>query len=483
VKSAAFDPDWLARRLADLLPAYPEVSLCVALSGGADSVALVAAAAAIPDRPPLRAVHVHHGLHANADHWSRHCRGLARLLKIPLTVIHVRVARPRGASLEAAAREARYAALGHALKRGEILLTAHHQDDQLETVLLQLLRGAGIAGLAAMPEIAAFASGQLVRPLLTRTRAELEEWVRAQGLPWIEDDTNADELLDRNYLRRSILPRVRERWPAAAAAVSRSARHAAEARRLLNALARADAELAAVGAGLCARRLRALDVDRRRNALRYWITRSGFTAPDTRRLEELAGALLDARADAHPAVRWNDTLVERQADVLSIRHSVGERKPTQAAALEVEWRWRELPRLALGGSLAQRTSGKGVSAKDASARHAAARIHLEIVPDPHGPLDRDALPDRLIVRARHGGETIRPGIGARSRKLKALLQEARVPPAERARLPLLYAPAEASADERAKDKLIAVGDRWVDAAVAAGADTPARRRARIRLTR
>lgn len=453
MKSAAFSSDWLARRLAELLPAYPETSLCVALSGGADSVALLAAAAAIRGRPALRAVHVHHGLHPNADRWSRHCRALARRLRVPLKVIRVQVARPRGASLEAAAREARYAAFANELKTGEILLTAHHQDDQLETVLLQLLRGAGVAGLAAMPEAAAFASGQLVRPLLTRTRAELEDWARAQGLAWVDDDTNADEQLDRNYLRHSVLPPVRARWPSAAAAVSRSARHAAEARRLLNSIARVDVELAAVGTALSTQRLRVLDADRRRNALRYWITRSGFTAPDTRRLDELAGPLLDARSDAQPSVRWNDTLVERHADVLSIRHAVEESSSPPA---EVEWHWRAQSRLALAG-------GGGWCAS----------IQIEISNDLHGPLDLDALPETLIVRARQGGETIRPGLGARSRKLKALLQEARVPPAERANWPLIWA----------KDKLIGVADRWLDVSVQATAATSAQRRGRLILHR
>ncbi len=313
-----------------------------------------------------------------------------------------------------------------------------------------------------------------MRPLLTRSRAELEEWARARDLAWIEDDTNADEQLDRNYLRRSVLPTVRARWPSAAAAVSRSARHAAEARRLINSLGRADVGLAAVGAGLSVQRLRALDPDRRRNALRYWIAHSGFTTPDTRRLDELAGALLDARADAHPSVRWNDTLVERHADVLSIRH--GARPTTHpiadtpgvgpTSALELVWRWRDEPRLALAG-LGGSFSGPSV-----------ARLWMEIVPDPHGPLDLDALPETFVVRGRMGGETIRPGVRARARKLKALLQEARVPPAERATLPLLFL-----RDGRAKDKLLVAGDRWLDASVQAGGETGARRRARILIHR
>ena len=474
MKSAAFGGEWLDARLATLLPAYPEVSLCVALSGGVDSVTLLAALAQIrlgllqkrvrlklPVRtgarsrgqalqvpgPSLRAIHVHHGLHANAGKWSRHCATLAAKLGVPFEIIKVRVARPRGASLEAAARDARYAALGKALRAGEVLLTAHHQDDQLETVLLQLLRGAGVAGLAAMPEVAAFACGQLVRPLLTRTRAELEEWARAHNLTWVDDDSNANEQLDRNYLRRTVLPLVRARWPGAAAAVSRSARHAAEARRLLDGLALADVERASVGRALSVQRLRALDVDRRRNALRFWIAREGFIAPDTRRLEEIAGPLFDARSDANPHVRWNDTLVARHLDVLSIRAvTASNAADVDLGAADVPWNWRDQPRLTLAHP-------PGI---------------LEMVRDPHGPLDLGKLPRQVIVRTRQGGETLRPGARGRTRPLKSLLRESGLPPALRESLPLIFS----------ADALLAVADRWVDASVQAG---PAcRERARLR---
>jgi tRNA(Ile)-lysidine synthase len=361
--------------------------------------------------------------------------------------VRVKVARPRGASLEAVAREARYGALAKALAPDEVLLTGHHEDDQLETVLLQLLRGAGVAGLAAMPEVAAFARGQLVRPLLTQRRVQLEQWAQARGLSWVEDDTNADERLDRNYLRRQVLPAVRERWPAAATSVARSARHAAEARRLLDALALADVERAANGDSLSVQRLRALEADRRRNAVRFWIARAGLALPDTRRLDEIVGPLLDARADANPVVSWNGVRVQRHLDLLSIAVAEGRiagvpssREPRHAGR---EWVWGTQPSVAFeGGTLA-------------------------MAPDRHGPLDLDALPDTLTVRERRGGERLRPSRGRPTRPLKALLQEARVSLVERERLPLVFA----------GDRLIAAGDRWLDASVQAQATT--RRRARL----
>jgi tRNA(Ile)-lysidine synthase len=368
---------------------------------------------------------------------------------VPLEIIKVRVPRVRGESLEAAAREARYAALADALGPGEVLLTAHHQDDQLETVLLQLLRGAGIPGLAAMPDVAPFARGRLVRPLLTRSRVELEKWARAHDLAWIDDDTNTDERFDRNYLRRTVLPSIRERWPAAAVAVSRTARHAAEARRVLDAVARADVERASVGASLSVPRLRVLDADRRRSALRFWVGRAGFPVPDARRLDELAGPLLDARADASPQVRWSGIFVERHAGTLSIRREAPAAASPAAACSEAQtWHWRESPTLRLNAPL------------DGT---------LTLVRDRHGALDLDVLPAILTVESRRGGESLRPGPRARTRKLKALLQEAKVSRARREALPLLYA----------SGKLVAVADRWLDASVHATSRSAHRGRLRF----
>src|SRR6185312_9744575 len=224
-----------------------------------------------------------------------------------------------------AARVARYRAFADQLRRGEVLLTAHTQDDQLETVLLQLFRGCGLPGLAAMPAMAPLGAGWLARPLLACSRSQLEAWVRARTLAWIEDDMNLDERFDRNYLRRRVLPAVRQRWPGVAGAVARSARHAAEAQGLLTALARVDLERASDGASLSVRALRAVPPDRRRNVLRLWIATGGRTLPDSRRLEEIAGPLIEARVDAHPQVEWGTEgatarriVVMRHADLLSL---------------------------------------------------------------------------------------------------------------------------------------------------------------------
>lgn len=496
-KSSSFESWWVARRLAELLPAFPDVALCVALSGGVDSVVLLAALSESRSKKTrLRAVHVHHGLHPNADAWSEHCSALAKRLSVPLTTLRVKVRAGRGESVEAAARAARYQALAGALGDGEVLLTAHHEDDQLETVLLQLMRGAGIAGLAAMPAVAPFGRGILARPLLTRTRAELEAWAQANDLTWIEDDTNANEQFDRNYLRRQVLPLIRTRWPGASRAVSRSARHAAEAKVLLDALALADVERASNGAALSVQHLRTLAPDRRRNAVRFWIACAGHSLPDSTRLEEITRTLLDARPDANPFVDWPGVRVQRHADRLTLQSAGKESFAFVPAARPEE------PRAAAAAAKSRRASrakSEGASAV-ASAKHSthskknasvsasaasnegmawnwrafsrlelsAPKGTLSLEPDPHGPLDLGKLPKTLTIKTRRGGERLRPKSGARTKTLKSLLQEARIPLSERPNLPLIYA----------GEQLIAVGDRWLDASVQA--TRPAARRARLR---
>jgi tRNA(Ile)-lysidine synthase len=452
--SEKFSPDWLVSHLKDLLPGYPTVSLCVALSGGVDSTALLAALARATRSPVrLRALHVDHGLRPASKQWAAECRALARRLRIPLKVLTIKVERARGESLEAAAREARYRVLASELGPGEILLTAHHSDDQLETVMLQLLRGSGLPGLAGMPAVAAFAGGWLARPLLSRSRAELEAWALGQELRWLEDDSNADESLDRNYLRRRVLPLIRERWPGSAAAVTRSARHAAEAQTLLDALARVDIERSSYGESLSVKTLRALALARRRNALRSWITSAGFLAPDTRRLDQMVGPLLSARADANPFVEWGGGQggrVQRHGDLLSL-HASHARAPGGSAVVptgaDLHWFWRASPRFDLPNNLGT----------------------LELAQDPRGQIDIDLLPEPLSIRWRGGGERLTPRRGSPRRALKSLLQEARIPATQRARLPLLF-----STDTR----LIGVADLLLDESVQAAPG--ALHRARLR---
>ncbi|MFG0720479.1 tRNA lysidine(34) synthetase TilS [Pseudomonas sp. GLN_6] len=298
----------LHARLYDALQPWRNApGWCVALSGGLDSTVLLHLLASLAQRetlPPLSAIHIHHGMQAVADAWPAHCRELCAALSVPLQVEYVQVA--PGASLERAARDARYAAFVARLGTGELLLTAQHRDDQAETLLFRLLRGAGVQGLSAMPVSRTLGAGRLVRPLLNCSRDELLAYAREHKLAWVEDPSNADERFSRNYLRRQVLPALLSRWPQAATNMARSAAHLSEAAQLLDELALQDIAAAQVPVefawlplpSLALPALRNLSEPRQRNALRYWL-RPLTTMPDS---EHWAGwqALRDAAPDAAP---------------------------------------------------------------------------------------------------------------------------------------------------------------------------------------
>jgi tRNA(Ile)-lysidine synthase len=426
-RDPGLDPDRIYSRLLEIHPPAATARLCVAFSGGADSTALLGLLAALPAvKGRLRALHIDHGLHPRSPSWARACAASARALKVPYGSRRLRLTRGRGQSVEALARSGRYAALAQALKPAEVLLTAHHLEDQLETVLLQLLRGAGLPGLAAMPAVATLGRGYLVRPLLGVDRAQLRAWVEARGLACLEDPSNRDDALDRNYLRHQVLPTILRRWPGAARTLTRSARHIAEAQGLLDELAAADVARAADGAALTVTSLRALPLPRRRNALRWWISQAGFTLPDARRLQELAVTLLAARAGANPLVSWGQAQVQRHAGRLTLGAA-----RTATAPYDITWAVRRKSSLTLPGGAGQ----------------------LELVASRQGLIDGAALPAQLRVRTRRGGERLRPRAGGPSRTLKSLLQNEAIGLRERQQLPLLFAGAE----------LVAAADLWVDA--------------------
>ena len=237
----------LRRTLAALPPAR---RYYVAFSGGLDSQVLLHALAQLRRElaAPVAAVHIHHGLSPNADRWAAQCDAACAALAIPCEVRHVQARHAAGESREAAARAARYAAFAQILDTDDMLLTAHHQDDQAETLLLMLLRGAGVAGLAGMPAWRGLGRGRLARPLLSLSRQTLRDYALRCGLRWIEDESNFDTSLHRNFLRHEVLPRLREAWPAADRTLARSAAHLGEATELLAELAAGDVTALAGGA-------------------------------------------------------------------------------------------------------------------------------------------------------------------------------------------------------------------------------------------
>lgn len=270
------------------------------LSGGCDSVVLLHILAVLGPRERLRAVHVHHGLSENADRWAAFCTDYCRDLGVELRVERVEVDRHSGRGLEAAAREARYTAFSRSA--GELLLLGHHQGDQAETVLFNLLRGAGVAGAAGIPVERREQHPRILRPLLDVSRDEIEAYARDQRLDWVDDESNRDTGLSRNFLRHRVLTVLAARFPAAETNLAQAAGRFAEADVLLGELALIDWRAAADGDALKLAKLRELSPPRLKNLLRYRLRELGWHAPAAVRLEEFSRQLRTAGADRHPAL-------------------------------------------------------------------------------------------------------------------------------------------------------------------------------------
>ncbi len=411
---------------------------CVALSGGADSTALLKGMVDLREQQAgfgLRAIHINHHLQPHADAWAKHCAALGRRLVVPCQLLDAPVEAVRGESLEAAAREARYGLLAASLASGEFLLTAHQAEDQLETILLQLARGAGVAGLAGMPRRSVCGPGIHLRPLLDFGREELRTFVAAAGLDWIEDPSNEDPRFDRNFVRQQVLPLLLQRWPALAASAVRSAGHLASAQALLDELAQADCAGAAEGDRLRVPSLRALESARVRNLLRFWIRRHGVPLPASATLAQIEQQMLAARADAIPEVAWGNHVMRRYRDRLYL----GARLPPPPGET-LSWPWRAQPELSLPAGLGR-------------LRARAAEL---------GVAGLAGLPDTLRVSWRAGGESLRLATNRPRRELRTLMQEWDIVPWMRGRIPLLSA----------GQTLAAVGDLWVAAEFRAAADQP-----------
>ncbi|MFW6750399.1 tRNA lysidine(34) synthetase TilS [Pseudomonas glycinae] len=400
--------DLPSRLLRNLKPWLGASHWRIAFSGGLDSTVLLhllANLAKTESLPALSAIHVHHGLQAAADAWPAHCQDVCDELSVPLQVQRVQV--QPGASVERAARDARYAAFSAATQANDVLLTGQHRDDQAETLLFRLLRGAGVRGLSGMPATRALGQGSLVRPLLDVTRAELEAYAQDHGLRWVEDPSNQDRQFSRNYIRHQVLPLLSGRWPQAHASMARSAAHLREAQGLLDELAQIDLATAKLPAefewsGLPSLEFAAiakLSDARQRNALSHWLgplTR----LPDT---DHWSGwvDVRDAGNDASPIWRLADGELHRSAGRLWWLSGQWLRTPM------VSGDWHE-PSLALRLPDNGRVMFSGQT--------------------PVGPLQ---------VRYRQGGEVMHLADRGH-RDLKRLLNERAVPGFVRGRLPLLF---------------------------------------------
>ncbi|MBS0556452.1 MAG: tRNA lysidine(34) synthetase TilS [Proteobacteria bacterium] len=312
-------PTPLTEQLRSRLEALPPGALAVAFSGGLDSSVLLHALAQVPQARArgLRAIHVDHGLHADSAGWAAHCRDFAAHLHVCLHVVAARVDRTAGTGLEDAARRARYSAFTDALQPGEILVLAQHRGDQAETVLLKLLRGAGPEGLGAMRALRRFADGCLWRPLLDVPRMALADYANTHGLRWVDDPSNAQTHLSRNFLRHEILPRLTEHWPQAEAALAHSATWLRATADYIDAQSAAalDALRGSEPASLDWRGWLALPDALRDPVLRRWLRECGLDEPTHFHVAELERQLLAAN-DRHPCVTFEQTQLRRVRDRL-----------------------------------------------------------------------------------------------------------------------------------------------------------------------
>ena len=398
----------------------------VAFSGGLDSTVLLHALATGTDKQdtPIVAVHVDHGLHEDSSDWSAHCKAFASSLGVDFISEHVSVKRDAGHGPEAAAREARYRVLAAQLKPGDWLLCAHHQDDQAETLLLNLIRGSGPAGLAGIAAVRSFEDGSLVRPLLPFAQKDLRNYAALHDLSWIDDPSNADQQFDRNFLRHEIMPRLASRWPDAARRLQRSSRIAGDAATLLDELAAIDA--ATLGDRpdrLQIDRLCALPTARQRNVLRYVIRQLDLAIPSESHVQKVIDEVVAAREDAEPLVCWNGVQVRRYRNSLYLLAADPLDSPGDQGVI-------------VDGNRMELEHGLGI---------------LRLESDAAEGLSRDVVERGLELRYRRGGEKFRPCGQAHTKKLKKLLQEASVVPWMRDRIPLIYADGE----------LVAVADLWL----------------------
>ncbi|WP_254258514.1 tRNA lysidine(34) synthetase TilS [Methylovorus sp. MM2] len=404
----------LNQYVADFLHSHipSGASVLVAFSGGLDSRVLldILLSQKRSSDFTLRAMHVHHGLSPNADAWAAFCQDVCQDASIPFELARVHVPLDSGIGIEAAARHARYTAL---IGDGaDYIALAHHQDDQAETLLLQLFRGAGVKGLAAMAPVDI--KRRLLRPLLGISRAELEAYAKERKLKWIEDESNLDEHYDRNYCRHTILPVLEERFPAVKEALARSAVHLAETAGLLDALAALDAAQYLVGNGkqLQLSGLKTLSNARARNALRWWFTSQGLPLPSANRLQEMLHQLLDAKPDAVLKLivdSENGIWLKRYQGLAYLERG------DDIQPLAMTWQGERELHLPDGSRLLfEEVLGAGLATRKLG-------MH------------------KLRISHRVGGERFKPDAVRPTRTLKHLLQEAHIPPWQRERLPLVYA--------------------------------------------
>ncbi len=385
----------------------------VALSGGVDSLVLLHLLNTLKSRDgcfKLRAIHVNHQLHDTSGQWERHCASMCDAWKVPFESYSVIVDKDLGLGTEAAARLARYQALTQHCQSDECVVTAHHQMDQVETLLLQLMRGSGVKGLSAMSEKSVINGCDILRPLLDFSRKSIEAYAVANSLTWMEDPSNQDLVFDRNYVRHQLLPVIQARWPSALQTLSRSARHCFDADQLLQLYLNRDLESLKRGDQLSVSDLLALPSLKQYHLLRTWLVEQGCPLPDTNQLQAMMANVVRAKVDATPCLHWKGYELRRHDGQLYAMP----RLVTFDASAHYVWNLQTDLEIELLGLTLSSQSEKALQ------------------------ITKQYGVSEVTVRFRRGGERLRRYGHVQHQTLRKCFQQWRVPPWLRDRTPLLF---------------------------------------------
>lgn len=407
-----------SQSLLEILSTYPYRHYVLAYSGGVDSHVLLHCLAKLQQIgkiQPFRAIHINHGLQAVAETWGQHCQKVANELKIPCEVVNLNLSPKKGESLEAIARTGRYQVFSQQLKNHEILLTAHHQNDQAETVLLQLFRGSGVDGLAAMPTIRPFHKGQLLRPLLHYSRDCIIEYAQQHQLDYIDDPSNFDTDFDRNFLRHEVLPLLQTRWKGIHATLSRVAYLQSEAKHLLAEYTQVDLDRALNPNKntLYVEQLKTFTSQKQKAVIRLWLQQQSYSMPSAIKLQHILSDTLYAKQGATPCVHWKNIEIRVHQKQLYVMSRL---KTHNAQQMIV---WKTITEDLFIPSLKQ-------------------YIMASVVQKWFTTHQIEVKQGKICVRFRQGGERIHLIGHKHHSRVKKLLHAANIPPWQRDRIPLIY---------------------------------------------
>ena len=396
----------------------------IAYSGGIDSTVLLHAVCQLmgASKNILHAIHINHQLHADAQSWQRHCQQQCEKLNVTLTSVEVDVAPHRASGIEGAARHARYQVFADLLEEDDVLLMAHHADDQIETVMLQLFRGTGLHGLAGCAPSRPLGRGHLIRPLIDIPRQEIERYANKNNLHWLNDPSNESLIHDRNFLRHEVMPLLHSRWQGLREIIGRTSQWQNESIQILESIAKEDAGESSVSSMLPLKRISLLNNARLKNILRWWIRSNGYLVPSAEVQQRIIEDVIHSRGDCEACVQWNECEIRKYRDNVYIQHQLSFHNPKDC----YEW---DITQPLILSSLSLTLT------------------HEDLV---QAGLLLNGIKS-LQVRFRVGGEVIKPRGRGCSKDLKTLFQEAGVAPWLRSRIPLIFY----------QDHLIYVWDHWI----------------------